>query len=233
MARGGKKALEGLIGLFIFVALAAVAIQFVAANIWFVVSGLAGLLVLFVVVVAVASSIADSSRRADDVALVRRALAEYDAGDDRAVASYELEVLKRSGTPPEKSLLYAIRVSHPGTRAKTLKTLIGRWGTTNAGAGGAGLQAGSGSELANEVRAFLRERFVGRAALLCDELTQRAEEQAAKRKSTQAKRNALARAREKLEGFAMEIDPPDQSLIAVIERSIERLESQENGLGEE
>lgn len=152
-------------------------------------------------------------------AMVRQVLREYDRIDDSAVVQWE----QKFPHGEERHLIYALRVAKPGLRAKTLKTFLSRWSTVHGGAGGSGLNAGRASAAYEEVCTFLSKRFATTLDRLCRAEVDKAYEQSEKRKTANAKINALLKSRERLESALGDLHPRNDDLEAVFAKYIASL----------
>ena len=159
------------------------------------------------------------------VLLVRQALSDYDSVDEMELSRREHALLQQYGfsAEPERSLLYALRVSKAGVNAKTLPTMVSRWGVTNSGAGGFGLAGGSDSPIHGECCSFLAKRFLSQLSVLLEQIWNTASEKEAYRSGAAAKINIYKKAIERLQVDIAPLAPVLPGSKETIDATMQRL----------
>ncbi len=125
---------------------------------------------------------------------VPRVLASFDQITEGEIASAEHAGLSDGLPEAERSLLYALRVSHCVPRLTKIATLASRWGIANSGAGGAGLESAKESPNWASVHAFLADLYLRRFDSLADLLVREAEAGFAGSVSTEGDTSVVDRA---------------------------------------
>lgn len=121
-------------------------------------------------------------------------LERWETMNEGQIARLETILRINAGAMAEAALLYALRVSIAGIRAKKLATLAGRWKTARSGAGGTGLEAGRASRNFAAVESFLAARYAAQIESLVTSDLESAVAKIQSRKTPRARANAAQRA---------------------------------------
>lgn len=156
----------------------------------------------------------------------------FDEISEQEIGKAETEVKRAKGNHPEASLLYALRVSKCVPTLKSFKTLASRWSTANCGVGAAGLQFAQGAKNWQLVNDFLTQLYLKRYETICADLIQKTAATIAKRKSEQAKLNAIQKASDKISEASSEFmyELPDLALAS--DHCLSQLAALTENLGE-